>query len=98
MPTLEWGEGIPGTGIYVPAGLWWGSHRELDQHLKKRVWLCLVWGQGTAGSALGQIGLVTMGEVAGMVFCGWVLRKQTFRQGVLRDQQGQSPWLGLRHR
>lgn len=23
---------IPGTGIYVPAGLWWGSHRELDQH------------------------------------------------------------------
>lgn len=39
-----------------------------------------------------------MGEVAGMVFCGWVLRKQTFRQGDLREQQGQSPWLGLRHR
>lgn len=44
-------------------------------------------------SALGQIGLVTMGEAAGMVFCGWILR-----QGALRDQQRQSPWLGLRHR
>lgn len=37
MPTLECGKGIPGTGFYVPAGLWWGSHRELDQDLKKRV-------------------------------------------------------------
>jgi hypothetical protein len=58
----------------------------------------MVWGQGTVGSALGHRGSVTMGEVAGMVFCGWVLRKQTFRQGAPRDQQGQGPWLGLRHR
>lgn len=39
-----------------------------------------------------------MGKVAGMVFCGWVLRKQTFRQGAPRDQQGHGPLLGLRHR
>lgn len=39
-----------------------------------------------------------MGEVAGIVFCGWVLRKQTIRQRVSRNQQGQGPWLGLRHR
>lgn len=39
-----------------------------------------------------------MGEVAGMVVCGWVLRKQSFRQGAPRDQQGQGPRLGLRHR
>lgn len=58
----------------------------------------MVWSQGTAGSALRHIGSVTMGEVAGMVFCGWVLRKQTFRQGAPRDQQGQGPWLSLRHR
>lgn len=42
-----YGESIPGTGVYAPSGLWWGSHRELDKHLKKRMWLCLVWGQGT---------------------------------------------------
>lgn len=38
------GQGIPGTGADAPAGLWWGFHTGLGQHLQKKVWLGRVWG------------------------------------------------------